>query len=389
MILFLKKIKYWSKNFLKFEKNYFVVGGNYKALKYFFSQGNILRHIEDRIKFRIYPLLRIIPEFPTHIDIEPASQCQMRCAMCYTTYMDGSVKGVMKWDLFKSIIDQCAEKRVYSVRLSWRGESLLNKQLLKMLAYAKSKGFKEVAFLTNAELITEDVAEKLVDIGVTWISISADGTDEVYEEIRAPAKFSETVQKVAMIKSIRQKKNKSFPLLRVQSLQSAAAVNLNRFYAAWENVVDRINLISDEVRDFTKFEDSDYDHLYFCDRPWTRLTIAHDGRVHNCVADYSGSYILGDANHEKLEKIWHGQRANFARQAFVRNDYYKTLPPCRTCSRGLKMSDSIKIDVAGIKTESKRYMNIEPLVRSDGYVTVKVPEELLTAKIKKARGLRG
>jgi hypothetical protein len=41
---------------------------------------------------------------------------------------------------FRKIIDECATRGVYSVKLSWRGEPLLNPHIVDMVRYAKEKG---------------------------------------------------------------------------------------------------------------------------------------------------------------------------------------------------------------------------------------------------------
>ena len=82
--------------------------------------------------------------------------------MCYTTYMKDHFKGIMKMDLYKKIIDEAAANNVYSIKLSWRGEPLLNPNLVEMIKYAKKKGIKDVAFLTNAELLTDKKVRNLL-----------------------------------------------------------------------------------------------------------------------------------------------------------------------------------------------------------------------------------
>jgi len=377
-----EKIKYFILNYLKFEKSYFLVGGSKKAFTYFLRQGNIVAHLKDRVKFRIFPKLRIVPNFPTHVDIEVASSCQMRCPMCYTTYMDDEKKGLMNFDLFKRLVDQCAEEGVYSIRLSWRGEVLLNRRFIEMIAYAYSKGIPEVAFLTNAELLTEKLCAAIVESGVKWVSISADGTGDIYNHIRAPAEFSETLEKVKMLRREREKSGKAHPLIRVQSVASAAMNDIDDFYKSWRPVADRINLIADEIRDFSVFKDEDFQKYYFCDRPWNRLTVAYDGKVHNCVADYNGAWILGDATNESLKKIWKGEKAEFARNSFIRHDFYKNLPPCRTCSKGLKMSSIGEVDLGHEQVNLSRFNSIPPVVEN-GVVTISVPVERLTARIRR------
>ena len=205
-------IRSFFRNYFRFENSYFTVGGWRKELAYFLRMGNLGAHVVDRVKFRIFPKLGIVADFPSHLDVETASACQMRCPMCYTTYMDDSLKGVMKWDLYTRIIDQAARLGVYSVKLSWRGEPLLNKRIVDMVRYAKQKGIKEVAFLSNAEFLDQEMAEALVDSGLDWLSVSADGVGEIYNEIRRPAIFEETLERVAYMKQYRDGKGLTRPI---------------------------------------------------------------------------------------------------------------------------------------------------------------------------------
>lgn len=378
----MKRFFVWIKDLFVFEKNYFVIGGWRKSLIYFFRQGHLIRHIEDRIKFRIFPKLGILPSFPTHIDLEIVSECQLRCPMCYTTYMEKNKKGIIDFELFKKIVDEIESQRVYSLRLSWRGESLLHPKFFEILKYCSGK-FPEIAFLTNAELLTEKVAEALVQHGVTWVSISADGVGNVYNTIRAPAVFEETIEKVQRLKKLRDRAGARLPLIRVQSLASAALVDKETFFDSWRDIADRINIQSDEVRDFTSFNDDDFDPFYFCDRPFNRLTIGHDGRVYNCVADYDGKVIWGSVTDNTLKEIWTSAEATRVRKAFKQGKYFKEVSCCRVCSRGLKMSTEETVDISGASVQLARYIPLKPVVEESGMVARDAPLDRLTPRIRR------
>jgi radical SAM protein with 4Fe4S-binding SPASM domain len=376
-----KKIKSFLNNYFNFEPDYFTIGGWQKNLQYFLSQGNFWAHIIDRIKFRIFPKLLIVPDFPSHLDIETASACQMRCPMCYTTYMPDELKGVMKWDLYAKIIDEAVKRKVYSIKLSWRGEPLLNTNIVKMVAYAKEKGIKEVAFLSNAELLTPKIARGLVDSGLDWLSISADGVNEVYNEIRAPAIFEETIERVKYMKEYRDSKGLQKPLLRVQSLLSAVQNSPDTYENAWKEVVDRINIISDHIRDFEDRDDLEYDPFYVCPKPWNRINIAYDGRVHQCGADYSAKTIVGDSRIETLHEIWHGPGNQAVREAFKQHKYLEKLPACKNCSYGLVRETTEVSSEQKIKVN--RYKSVPKVVGKEG-VLLHTPENKLTTRQKKA-----
>jgi len=343
------------------EPGYFRLSGN--PFVYFMRQGNIIAHIIDRIKFRIFPKFCIIPDFPTHIDIESASNCQMNCPMCYTTYLEADKKGIMKFDLYQKIIDQAVAGNSYSVKISWRGEPLLNTRILDMVKYAKESGVKEVAMLSNGELLTPQLAEQLVDAGLDWISFSADGMREVYEKIRAPAKFHETVEKVAYMKNYRDKKGFKKPLIRVQSILSAIKNDPDAFIKAWNGVADRINCIADEARDF-KNKEMYHDPLYLCPTPWARIAIAHDGKVHQCKVDYGGKFIMGDVNKKSIYEIWHGEKFSSLRKAFKRQTALMEFPACGYCSDNVVTEErSIMLDGKPLKVA--RFRGIADVVNED------------------------
>ena len=379
------KLRSFLRNYFRFEHDYFTVGGWRKDLMYFLAQGNIWAHIVDRVKFRLFPKFMIVADFPSHVDIEAASNCQMRCPMCYTTHMPDELKGVMKWDVFTKIVDEAAARKVYSIKLSWRGEPLLNKNIVEMVRYAKKKGIKEVAFLSNGELLTREMAEQLVDAGLDWLSISADGVGEVYNEIRAPAIFEETIAKVRYMGEYRDGKGLNKPLLRVQSIMSAVEKDPGTFYSSWKDLADRINVISDNVRDF-EIKELKHDPYYVCPKPWERMTIAHDGRIHQCNTDYLGVKILGDCRTQSLRDIWHGAGYTEVREAFCKHRYLTDLPACRNCSYGL-VEEKATINVGG-EMQVSRYKSVEKIVDDSG-VRLKTPEERLTSRIKEHHRLFG
>ena len=354
---FFEKLEVARRRF-NFEPGYFRLSGN--PLVYFLKQGNIIAHIIDRIKFRISPKFCITPDFPTHVDIESASNCQMKCPMCYTTYLEPEKKGIMKFDLYKKIIDQAVEGKSYSVKISWRGEPLLNNRILDMVKYAKESGIKEVAMLSNGELLSSKLAEQLVDAGLDWISFSADGMGEVYEKIRAPAKFHETVGKVAHMRAYRDKRKLKKPLIRVQSILSALEGDPDAFIRAWDGVADRVNCIADESRDF-ELAEMNHDPTYLGPTPWARITIAHDGKVHQCKVDYGRKKVMGDVNEQSIYKIWHGENFNSLRNAFKQNTALEDYSACNYCTDNV-LTEERSMQVNGKELSLGKFKGVHDVV---------------------------
>lgn len=322
-------------NKVKINHDYFSLSTKWENIKYFLHQEYILSHLIDRIKWHYYPKYFIVPSFPTHLEIEASSACQMRCPMCKTTEMvKMGIKffGFMDFELYKKIIDECANEPLYSIKLSWRGEPLLNPNIAEMVSYAKKKGIKDVAFLSNGERLNPKLIEELVDAGLDWISISFDGMGDVYNKIRQPAIFEETVEKIKYIRQYREKMNSKKPLIRIQSVHSAIRGKELEFLKLWDGIADRVNFIADQKRSMDQ-KDYRHDPYYICPSPWQRMCISRDGKVVQCYSDYMEGNILGNVNEKSLKEIWHDRPLNELRQ-LMKNGKRLATKPCMTCSDG-------------------------------------------------------
>jgi radical SAM protein with 4Fe4S-binding SPASM domain len=329
-----KKFKI-PKGSVKINHDYFSISTRWGNLKYFLGQGHLVSHLIDRIKWRYFPRYFIVPSFPTHLEIEASSACQMRCPMCKTAQMvQKGIKnfGLMDLGLFKKIIDECRSEPLFSIKLSWRGEPLLNPHIVEMVAYAKEKGIKDVAFLSNGERLNPVLAQELVKCGLDWISISFDGLRETYNKIRKPAIFEETLEKVRFLRQCREQARQRKPLIRIQSVHSAIRGEELVFLKLWEGIADRVNIIADQKR---SIEEKDYIHdpYYICPAPWQRMCISWDGKVVQCYGDYLEGNILGRVGEKSLKAIWKDQPFQELRH-LMKNCQRLVTKPCRTCSDG-------------------------------------------------------
>ncbi|MBL7196734.1 MAG: SPASM domain-containing protein [Candidatus Omnitrophica bacterium] len=341
---------------MKINKDYFRLSSKNAEIRYFLFQRHIFAHLIDRLKWHLCPKLYITPNFPSHIDIEVSSKCQLQCPMCGQRRMDSEMKGDMDFALYKKIIDECTTRHVYSVKLSWRGEPLLNPDLFEMIKYAKEKGIKDVMFLTNVERFDDDKIQELIESEVDWISCSVDGRYEIYERIRYPAKFEDTVGKIKKIVEMRRKLNKRKPLVRIQTIFSAIKSNPAEYKNFWEPIVDKINFIADQVRQKDE-KNFPRDPDYVCQSPWQRMCIDFKGRVPQCHADYLEKNILGNVRKQSLYEIWHGEPFKRVR-ALQKSKQALELAPCRECSDRGKMKEVV-IDIGYKKQKILKYVDQE------------------------------
>lgn len=277
--------------------------------------------------------------------------------MCKTTQMVQSgikFQGTMDMNLYKKIIDECANEPLYSIKLSWRGEPLLNPRIVDMVAYAKKQGIKDVAFLSNGERLTQKLTEGLVHAGLDWISISFDGMGEIYNKIRKPAIFEETYEKIKYLRLYREKLGRRKPLIRIQSVHSAIRGKEQEFLQLWEGIANRVNFIADQKRSIDQ-KDYRHDPYYICPSPWQRMCIAWDGKVVQCYGDYMEGNILGNVKEKSLKEIWYDKPFNELRE-LMKTGRRLVTKPCRTCSDG-GITEEEEVIVGDRKIKAVHYVH--------------------------------
>lgn len=312
-------------------------------------EGHLLAHTWDRIKWYNCPRFFITPDYPCHLELEASAACQMKCPMCAQGKMfeQGLKMGNMPMDMFKRIVDEIHDK-VYSIKLSWRGEPSLNPRLHDMIRYAKlEKKMRSVAFLTNFERYDEKMLDDLLTTGVDYISISFDGMKDIYEKVRYPAKFEETLEKVKYLRRRRDELGLQRPALRVQSLYSAIKDDPEAYLELWEPIVEKVNFIADQWRASLDEKDYDLDPEYVCPTPFNRMAVGWDGKVLLCKSDYSEGELMGDLNTTSVHDVWHNDAFKRLRTSMKTATRLKNHKPCRTCTDGANRSSGDFITVHG------------------------------------------
>ncbi len=311
-------------------RDYTRVSNKKKAFLFFLKRKNILNQLQDRMKWYLAPRFYYVVDFPTHLEIEASVGCQMRCPMCKREQMPNDLKyGNMDFDLYKKIIDEASARGVYSIKLSWRGEPLLNPNIVEMIKYAKQKNIKDVAFLTNGERLKSELSIRLIESGLDWISISVDGMNEIYNRIRWPETFNGISQKIKFFKQYRDQHGYKKPLIRIQTIWSAVKNDPDSYFRFFEKLTDKVYIIADQHRfDLISFPRVS---KFKCPMPWQRMAVGWNGIVMKCVCDYNEYEIVGDVKKQSLYEIWHGEKMNKYRSLIRKGKIY-TMKSCATCN---------------------------------------------------------
>jgi 12,18-didecarboxysiroheme deacetylase len=108
--------------------------------------------------------------------------CNLKCVHCYAHATDLSTSDELTTAEGRALIDDLAAFGV-PVLLFSGGEPLVRKDLPELAAYAVEKGMRAV-ISTNGTLIDRPKAQKLKDIGLSYVGISLDGMEAVNDRFR-------------------------------------------------------------------------------------------------------------------------------------------------------------------------------------------------------------
>jgi MoaA/NifB/PqqE/SkfB family radical SAM enzyme len=151
-----------------------------------------MRAYVNVLKMRVNMALNreYVYNYPVQAYIEPTLFCNLRCPACPTGLQLGlRPSATIKWDLFKSAIDEIGDY-VFSLYMYNWGEPLLHRQTPEMIQYAKTKDMN-IVMSTNLSLkLSDDYIERLVRSGLDRLIVSLDGTTaEAYARYRLRGDF--------------------------------------------------------------------------------------------------------------------------------------------------------------------------------------------------------
>jgi MoaA/NifB/PqqE/SkfB family radical SAM enzyme len=295
---------------------------------------HLRRAAESALRSQAKPVRRIMlatgrdhsPILPEIVQIESTNICNAKCVFCPRDEMHRR-QGIMSFDLFKKIVDECVELGITHVRVHNYGEPFVDRKLVEKVRYAKQQGIKEVGMISNGSLITEQVARGMIDAGLDAINISVDASGRaVFESTRIGLKYDKVIANIERLVRIRAESGKRRPKLILSFVRQNNSADEQAFIEHWRKIADKIHITDLHNWGGTLHQQSDVN--YPCYRPWLTFTVLWDGRVALCCADFDGHTILGDMNTSSIRDIWNNEAYRS-----VRREHLESGGPdvCRAC----------------------------------------------------------
>jgi MoaA/NifB/PqqE/SkfB family radical SAM enzyme len=226
-------------------------------------------------------------------------------------------KNKMDIALFTQILD--GSPYLERVHLTGWGEPLLNKNICEMIRIARRRGLI-ATIVSNATLLSEQKALEILNSGVNVITFSLDGVGETYEKVRGFSYLKVQKNILRFLELRKEFTEKPFVEINVVLFEQTAGEE-KKVREEWEKKVDLVTtqpLVSQ----------AENARGQRCLHLWRRMVVLSNGRIVPCCVDSEGELILGDANLQKVNKIFNGSRMRRLRAMHIKHKFPKLCFNC-------------------------------------------------------------
>ena len=269
----------------------------------------------------------VIPlKTPFILYLDPSSVCNLQCEFCpcgrahadlWTEEKKNSI-GIMDFETYKKVIDDCAEfpDKIKVLRMYKEGEPLLNPNFVKMVEYAKQSGhFLSIDTTSNATLLNPELNRKIVAAGLDRINISVEAMDaEGYlKTSNAKIDFEKFVDN---IRDLYENKGNMHIFIKTmaENYDTPFEETKEKFYSIFGDICDEITvehmapcwpefnteLMDEEIGVYgNKIQE-----CTVCPRLFYILTINSDGEASRCIVDWNRRMTLGSVKDYSLKELW-------------------------------------------------------------------------------------
>jgi len=321
-----------------------------------------------------------------HIGLDVISVCNLKCRMCYHTLFEKrgleQKREVMELALFEKILkefDGCIE----SLYLSCSAEPFMNPDFMEFLNTLMKYNVPNTNIVTNGILMLDNVCERIVQVGITRVTISIEGvTPKTYEYNRGVS-IDRLLDNIETLNKIKQKYNSKKPKLRFNVImmrsnleelieiveladrycineldfrhivlikgldvhnESLYYMDHNYVNSVMDKVIKRAGELEVEVTQMPKFPNDTKKNKnilsqiksifvknkgFQCSKPWMYILFAPNGEVKPCFG-WINEESMGNIANNTFDEIWNSARYKRLRAEHRHEVEMREL--CRKCS---------------------------------------------------------
>lgn len=279
--------------------------------------------------------------YPYWLTVDPTNFCTLRCPFCPTGQVRGSrTKGLLSFENFKKIANELGPYLIHIDFCNW-GEPLLNKEIYRMIKYAKQYNI-DTKIDSNFNQFSEKDAEDMILSGLDKLIVSIDGaTQEAYSKYRIGGDLNKVMGNLKLLLKKRKELKKSNPYIcwqflvfrhneheieQVKKIGQDLGVDVVGITKAFIGNKDWIPLneeYSHYKREEIKNDEYTSEHFKspeerFCNWPWETVVINPNGSVSPCCSVEDEKDDFANIFESSFRKIWNGDKYMQARR-FIKN----------------------------------------------------------------------
>ncbi len=299
-----------------------------------------------------------------HIGLDVISLCNLKCRMCYHTLFQkrGLVqqRDVMELEIFEKILKEF-DGRIASLYLSCSAEPFMNPDFLEFLNVLMKYNVPNINIVTNGILMSDEICEKIVQVGIERVTISIEGArPETYEYNRGVG-IDKLLENIETLNKMKKKYDSQKPIIRfnvimmrsnldemiemvdlahkygVEELDYRHIVlikgldvdNESLYYtdhhyanSVMDKIIERANELGVEITHIPKFPDGSEkreslltkiksifvkEKPFQCAKPWMYVLFAPNGEVKPCFG-WINEESMGNIKDNTFNEIWHSDR---------------------------------------------------------------------------------
>jgi radical SAM protein with 4Fe4S-binding SPASM domain len=214
------------------------------------------------------------------------------------------------------------------------GEPLLYPELLELLIHAKKNPNITLGFMTNAMLMDENWANKIVDLKVDYLALSIDGVQpETNDYYRRNASLKTIEKNVEYLIERKRNNNSSSPVLSFNMVAYPEIVDQEMpFVEKWIKDAGSISIAKFRpVGSRTLFEPGHDIPFRPCPLLWNQMVIGTEGDVGLCCEDINLNVNLGSIKSNTVAEIFNNSKVlNHYREMHKKGEIAK-LELCNNC----------------------------------------------------------
>jgi radical SAM protein with 4Fe4S-binding SPASM domain len=283
---------------------------------------------------------------PTDVLLEITDRCNLRCLHCYLGPSSNQPHDELSISELADILEQLSEIGSFAITFSG-GELFCRPDIFEIMNLARERGFF-FGLKTNGTLITETVADRLKELGITGVHVSLYGaTPATHEYVTGIAgSFARTIHAVKLLRERKIRVSIKTTMMKFNVAEHKKVEEIARQMGAsyspdplvfpkvgHPGSAADIRMDDDQLRtlimernwvpDDTDLMMSNLECHLICSAARTRCTISPQGKVFPCAA---WRLPLGDLRQQTFRDIWYGETACRIRAITVSD-----LPTCANC----------------------------------------------------------